>query len=49
MNWGLIVICAIALGLFAALNRGGKSSICPRGCHGCGRCMSGGNRERKEN
>ena len=39
MSWGLIAVCAVALGLFAALNRGGKKAVCPKGCHGCGKCM----------
>lgn len=41
MPWGLIVICVTVFCIFFAIHcRTRTSRPCPKGCHGCGRCMS---------
>ena len=43
MPWGLILVCLIVFLLFLPIHGLSKTSRpCPKGCHGCGRCMQSG-------
>lgn len=46
MPWSLVLICTVVFALFLALHGlSGASRPCPKGCHGCGRCMNKGVRK----